>query len=75
MAHLDPERVREMFKQFKASPDFTLSEAGFMKILSDTRRDGFATSNQEHQRGILAVAVPVFSSTGVAGAVNLVGGA
>ena len=72
LAHLDPERVRVLLKKVKASPDFTLSEAGFMKILSETKRDGFAISNQEHQRGIIAVAVPVFSSTGAVGAVNLV---
>jgi IclR family transcriptional regulator, pca regulon regulatory protein len=72
LAHLDPKRVRELLKKFNASPDFTLSEAGLMKILSETKRDGFAISDQEHQRGIIAVAVPVFSSTGVAGAVNLV---
>jgi IclR family transcriptional regulator, pca regulon regulatory protein len=72
LAHLDPKRVRELFKKFKASPDFTFSEAAFMKILIDTKRDGFAISNQEYQRGIIAVAVPVFSSTGVACAVNLV---
>jgi DNA-binding IclR family transcriptional regulator len=72
LAHLDPKRVCELLKKFKASPGFTFSEAGFMKILSDTKRDGFAISNQEHQRGIIAVAVPVFSSRGVVCAVNLV---
>jgi DNA-binding IclR family transcriptional regulator len=73
LAHLEPEKVREMFKKLKASPESSIDETRFMKILADTRKGGFAASNQEHQRGILAIAVPVFSSSGVACAVNLVG--
>jgi IclR family transcriptional regulator, pca regulon regulatory protein len=73
LAHLDVKKVREMLKKFRTYPDFNLSEERFMNILADTRRDGFAIGNQEHQRGIIAIAVPVFSPTGVVSAVNLVG--
>jgi IclR family transcriptional regulator, pca regulon regulatory protein len=73
LAHLDPKKITEMLKKLKPSADFDGDKAGLMKVLDRVRKDGFATSNQEHQRGILAIAVPVFSSTGVVCAVNLVG--
>lgn len=73
LAHLDPEKVRKLFKKVKPPPELSIDEDRFMSILAHVRKDGFAVSNQEHQRGILAVAVPVFSSTGVTCAVNLVG--
>jgi DNA-binding IclR family transcriptional regulator len=41
--------------------------------LGEVRKDGFAVSNQEFQRWILAIAVPVFSISGIACAINLVG--
>ena len=43
-----------------------------MNALADVRKRGFAIGNQEERAGIVAVAVPVFSSKGVAGAINLI---
>ncbi len=73
LAYLDPKRVRGMLREFKASSGFRIDESRLFAILGETRRQGFAVSNQEHQRGILAIAAPVFSPTGVVYAVNVVG--
>ncbi len=73
LAHLDPKKIGEMLKKLKPPSEFNSDKTGLMKILDRVRKDGFAMSNQEHQRGILAIAVPVFSSAGVVCAVNLVG--
>jgi DNA-binding IclR family transcriptional regulator len=43
-----------------------------MKTLADVRENGFAESNEGQRQGILAIAVPIFSSKGVAGAINLI---
>jgi DNA-binding IclR family transcriptional regulator len=40
--------------------------------LAEVRNNGFAASDQEARRGILAVAAPLFSSKGVVGAINLI---
>ena len=42
------------------------------KTLDEVRKNGFALSDQEFLRGIRAIAVPVFSPTGVAYAINIV---
>ncbi|HVN24775.1 MAG TPA: IclR family transcriptional regulator [Syntrophorhabdales bacterium] len=73
LAHLDQQKLGDVLKELKASPEFNGDRESLKKIIDSVRRDGFATSDQEHQRGIIAIAVPVFSSTGVVCAVNLVG--
>ena len=42
-----------------------IDEDALAKSLADVRRNESATNDQEFQSGILAVAVPVFSSRGV----------
>ena len=73
LAHFDPEQVKEMLQRARRSPDFQLDEERMAKILFDVRKEGFAVSNQEFQRWVLAIAVPIFTASGVAGAINLVG--
>ena len=73
MAHLDSKKVEEMLKKDRKSSNFKIDEDSLANTLAEVRRDGFAMSNQEYQWGILAVASPVFSTSGVVGAINLVG--
>ena len=73
LAHLDPPRVREMLKRARESPAFEIDEDRFLNILSEVKKEGFAVIDQEFLLGILAIAVPIFSASGVIGAINIVG--
>lgn len=73
LAYLEPKKVIEMLKRAKDKGSFQGDGTKLMKVLAETRKNGFALDNQEFLRGILAIAVPIFSSTGVVGAINLVG--
>lgn len=73
LAHFDPEEVEASLKRARQSPGFSIDEDMLEAILADVRKNGFAISNQEFQRWILAAAVPVFSASGVVGAINVVG--
>lgn len=72
LAHLEPEKLKQMITRAKASNKFNVNEDELFEILAKTRKDGFAVNNQEFLRGVLAVAAPIFSSNGVDGAINVV---
>ena len=72
LAHLEAPIIAQMIKKAKKDGLFTENERTFMKTLTDVRENGFALSNQEQRRGILAIAVPFFSSKGASGAINLI---
>ena len=72
LAHLETPVIAQMMKKAKKDGVFTENETRFMKILADVRTNGFAESNQGQRPGILAIAVPLFSPKGVAGAINLI---
>jgi DNA-binding IclR family transcriptional regulator len=72
LAYLDSSTVSQMLKKAKEEGVFTGDEETFMSTLADVRKNGFAENNQEQRAGILAIAVPVFSSKGVTGAINLI---
>ncbi len=61
-----------MIAKAKKEGVFPGDEKKFLSALADVRNEGFAASNQEERAGIVAVAVPIFSSKGVAGAINLI---
>jgi IclR family pca regulon transcriptional regulator len=71
LAHVDQQRIDELQKQSYSLGDLRLDKTGLRNELANVRREGFALNNQEFIRGILAVAVPVFSSEGVVGAINI----
>jgi IclR family pca regulon transcriptional regulator len=73
LAHLDMEKVEEMLKKAKESPDFKIDENRLFHILAEVRKKGFIVVNQEYVLGFLTLAVPIFSASGVAGAINLIG--
>jgi len=72
LAYLDSSTVSQMLKEAKEDVVFTGDEETFMNSLADVRKNGFAENNQEQRAGIVAIAVPVFSSKGVTGAINLI---
>ncbi|MBP1730483.1 MAG: transcriptional regulator, IclR family [Deltaproteobacteria bacterium] len=72
LAYLDTPIVAQMLEKAKKEGGFTGGERKLMKILAEVRNTGFAASDQEARRGILAVAAPLFSSKGVVGAINLI---
>jgi len=72
LAHMDTPVVSEMLRKAKKDGDFAGDEKSFMTTLADVRKNGFAENNQEQRAGIVAIAVPVFSSKGVTGAINLI---
>ena len=72
LAYLETPTVLRMLEKAKKEGVFRGSEKKFMKILAEVRKNGFAVSDQEARRGILAIAVPLFSSKGAVGAINLI---
>jgi DNA-binding IclR family transcriptional regulator len=72
LAYLEPGNVAEMIRNAKKKGTFTLDDAAFAKTLAETRKNGFAVDNQETRKGIMAIAVPIFSAEGVSGAINLI---
>jgi DNA-binding IclR family transcriptional regulator len=72
LAYMDSSTVSQLIKTAKKDGVFTGDEETFMNTLSDVRKNGFAENNQEQRAGILAIAVPIFSSKGVEGAINLI---
>jgi DNA-binding IclR family transcriptional regulator len=73
ISYLDSKKVKGLLRTARKSSNFKMDENVLTTILAEVRKDGFAMNNQEFQWGILAVAVPVFSTSGVVGAINLVG--
>ncbi len=72
LAHLAPEKLREMLKKLRSDLKIRVTEDEIMSTLDEVRKHGFALNDQEFNRGFLAVAVPVFSANGVACAVNMI---
>lgn len=72
LAYLDSSMLSEMLKKARKKNVFTGDEEAFMNTLADVKKNGFAENNQESRPGIVAIAVPVFSSKGVTGAINLI---
>jgi DNA-binding IclR family transcriptional regulator len=72
LAYMDSLTVSQMLKKAKKDGVFTGNEETFMNTLSDVRKYGFAENNQENRAGIVAIAVPIFSTKGVTAAINLI---
>ena len=72
LSYLDPSMVSQMLKRATKDGVFTGDEETFMNTLADVRKNGFAENNQEQRQGIMAIAVPIFSSKGITGAINLI---
>ena len=72
LAYLATQRLKELLEKSKSFPGFKISEHRLMNELAEIRKNGFALNEQEFNRGILAVAAPVFSDTGVVCAVNMI---
>jgi IclR family pca regulon transcriptional regulator len=73
VAHLDQKKINKMLNEARLCSEIKFDEDRLAETLSEVRKNGFALNNQEFQLGILAVAVPIFSASGVEGAINLVG--
>ncbi len=71
LAHLPSEKLNEMLKKLRSHPQMKVNENELLDELDQVRKDGFAL-HQVFNRGFLAVAVPVFSTNGVACAINMV---
>ena len=72
LAYMDSRTVSEMLEKAKQDGAFAGDKKAFMNTLTDVRKNGFAVNNQEQRAGIIAIAVPVFSSKGITGAINLI---
>lgn len=72
LAFLDPGEIPAIIGKLKLAGEFDGTEEDVTKSLADVRRDGFASTDREMSRGILALAVPVFSPQGVECAINMV---
>jgi IclR family pca regulon transcriptional regulator len=73
LAHLEIEEVKKMIDRAKKKNRISLKEKEIYKVLREVKDNGFALVDQEYIKGIIAIAVPVFSPAGVIGAINMVG--
>ena len=73
LAYLDPMQLQQMIEKAREKNNFDLDLETIPFILSEVKKDGFALVDQEYIKGIIAIAVPVFSPAGVIGAINMVG--
>jgi IclR family pca regulon transcriptional regulator len=76
LAHQEKEKFREILNEICKDPKAAQSVGKdgkiLNKILERIRKEGFATGDEEFAKGIRAIAVPLFSPTGVAYAINVV---
>jgi IclR family pca regulon transcriptional regulator len=72
LAHLEPEKFQAILGKIKESPEFKVSNKSLTKSLVAVKKNGFAINDQEFLKGIRAIAVPLFSPTGVNSAINIV---
>lgn len=72
LAYLEPEKLKEILKKLNELHEFRIVRNEFIKTLDEVRKNGFAINDQEFLKGIRAIAVPVFSPTGVDYAINIV---
>lgn len=76
LAYQEKEKIQDFIKEICYDPKNVQSVGKdgriLTKILEKVRRDGFATSDEEFEQGIRAIAVPLFSPKGVAYAINVV---
>jgi IclR family pca regulon transcriptional regulator len=73
LAYLEPQKLKEIIEELRSFTECEITiEGKLAEALDAVRRDGFAIHDQEYLRGVRAIAVPIFSPTGVSCAINLV---
>jgi IclR family pca regulon transcriptional regulator len=76
LAYLDRERLEQIINEIKKDDEIAqnIGENGRILItsLNKVRREKYAINDEESQKGVRAIGVPVFSSEGVAYAMDLV---
>ncbi len=76
LAYLEQEKLSSVIREIQEDPSAVrhIGQDGerLFQILSKVTREGFATNDEESAKGLRAVAVPIFSSEGVACAIDLI---
>jgi IclR family pca regulon transcriptional regulator len=76
LAYLEQEKLSSIIREIQGVPSAVRyigqNKERLFEILSKVKREGFATNDQESARGLRAIAVPIFSSEGVACAIDLI---
>jgi DNA-binding IclR family transcriptional regulator len=72
LAHLGHSLFEKTMKNLKRFPDFKADQHELEKSLEEIRKNGFAFSDRVAKGGFLTIAVPIFSSEGVAYAMNMI---
>ena len=73
LAYLDQAKVKQIAGELKKEGKVDIGENGerLFNSLSEVRRDGYSINDDELYKGVRAIAVPLFSSEGVAYAINV----
>jgi len=76
LAYLEQEKFSAVIREIRGAPS-AVRQTGqkgerLFQILSKVKREGFATNDEESAKGLRAIAVPIFSSEGVACAIDLI---
>jgi len=76
LAYLEKEKFSEAIRKIERDPSAArcIGRNGqrLVQFLNKVKREGFAINDEESTEGLRAIAVPIFSSEGVACAINLI---
>jgi len=76
LAYLEQEKFSEVIREIEGdpSPARYIGQNGkrLVQFLNKVKREGFAINDEESAKGLRAIAVPIFSSEGVACAIDLI---
>jgi len=75
LANLEKKKIEDILEKIKSDPNaipFISNRQRLYRILEKVKLNGFALNDEELRKGIRAIAVPIFSSEGIVGGINLV---
>jgi len=76
LAYLDKEKLLKIISEIEKDPKISLQIGKngnkLLRVLHEVRANGFAICDEEHTRGVRAIAVPIFTPEGVNYAINMV---
>jgi DNA-binding IclR family transcriptional regulator len=76
LAYLEEKKFSEIVNEIKENHSAAryIGQNGktLVQFLNGVKREGFATNDEESAKGLRAIAVPIFSSEGVACAIDLI---
>ncbi len=73
LAYLSEDKLKQVVDELKREGQIDIGHDGrkLFNSLAEVRRDGYSINDEERYKGVRAIGVPVFSSEGIAYAINV----